>query len=503
MVIHKAGAWLAFAWALAGHAQAQPEPELRIDMALLSDGALQVRYTPPAASPEAGAVRELTFWNPIPGAHAAWRAAMMAPADDCTELTRRTLRIKDTPGCTAATVRVTPKLLALDATYQPAQAMGEAGEGGQGGVLAYTGHYTALLPGHALRWRWLVPTGGYLVQAGATHAHTATAVVEQLVSAATVDRSRVPSFESVRALGTHQYVWWGRSRPEQLHEGGGSLVLDPRVDAERAQRIRSALQGNMAALKAAYGRAPTGPVGVLVPLEESQRFHGDTTEGRMMRLQLPALTGPTAMSGRRLERFIAHETVHWWNAGVFQSDTLRPWLHEGHAEWAALMLQHQAGHEDAQAVRASVQAAIRSCLQLRGDLPAAQLPMGYSDLDDPYSCGLALMVLGQAMHRARAQAPSGASALQELATLHLENPVLGIPGFARWADGPPFANAPDAMRQLLTDLNQGFASGYLALARRVGLLAPADASVQAGGPAEPANAPVTLAPDALVRLGLP
>lgn len=486
--LRRQGAWAALAVAMASHA-APAEPELSIEMSLLPDGALQVRYTPP---PD---VRELTFWNPIPGAHDAWRAAMMAPADACTELTRRTLRIHDSPACSAATVRVTPKLLALDASYQPAEALGNVDErGGQGGLLAYTGHYTALLPGHALRWRWVVPPGGYLVQAGATHAQAQVAVVEQLVSPATVDRSRVPSYVSVRALGAHQYVWWGRWAPEQLPEGAGSLVLDPRLDAVRAQRIRTALQGDMAALKAAYGRGPAGPVGVLVPLEESQRFHGDTTEGRMMRLQLPAMAGPTAMTGTRLERFVAHEVAHWWNAGVFYSDALRPWLHEGHAEWVALLLQHRAGREDDQAVRASVEAAINTCLQLRGDLPAAQLPLGFSDVDDPYACGLALMVLAQALHHTRATAaPTPGSALNELASLHLDNPALGVVGFARWADGPPSATGPDPMRQLLTDLNLGFASGYRALAKRTGLVSAEPV---------PATQRLRLAPDALARLGV-
>ncbi len=233
-------------------------------------------------------------------------------------------------------MRVQPRPLALDLGYQPAQALSD------GGLLAYTGHYTVLLPGHALRWRWLVPADGYLVQAGAMHAQRQTPVVEQLVSAAGVARSRVPSYDSVRLLGAHQYVWWGRRAPEPLPDGGGSLVLDPRLDATRAERIRRALRGDMAALKDAYGQAPEGPVGVLVPVEQAQQFRGDTTDGRMMRLQLP--DNASAMPGPRLERFIAHEVTHWWNAGVFHSDALRPWLHEGHAEWAAQLLLHQAAN---------------------------------------------------------------------------------------------------------------------------------------------------------------
>ncbi len=88
--LRRQAAWAALAAGVAGHA-APAEPELSIDMSLLPDGALQVRYIPPPG------VRELTFWNPIPGAHEAWRAAMMSAADDCTELAPRGLRIKDDP----------------------------------------------------------------------------------------------------------------------------------------------------------------------------------------------------------------------------------------------------------------------------------------------------------------------------------------------------------------------------------------------------------------------
>ena len=418
--------------------------ELEIRVRMRDDGRLELRYTPPPG------VRELIFFEPIARAHQQWRGAMMTPADNCTTLNETAVVLRNNADCTSATVLVTPRTLVLDAVYQPAQPLSDGS-----GVLAYSGHYAVLLKGQGLRWRWDPPKGGTLVYQGRAF-HTA---VEQPFTAEEVDGVLDGKSRSVE-VGAGQYIFLGRRQARTLHNGG-TLVLDPGLDAARAGRIEHALQSDLDVLSQAYGVGLPGPGAVIVPQTDLPGYHGDTTYGRMMRLSLPR--DARTMDDHDLEQFVAHEVTHWWNHGVFDSDPSQPWLHEGHAEWMARLLLRADGQYDDARLRNDIETRLNNCLAARGERPAVSLKGGRQG-DDVYACGMSLMLLGQAQVQSRQTVRRPPIAL--LASLHSRSHPLDVASFIAWADGDTFGGP---MARLLLDPQQGFGSGFVASLQALGL----------------------------------
>ncbi len=419
--------------------------ELLIESALADDGALLLSYTPPVG------VTELKRWNRSEAARDFWRE-QIKPLDDCSSFDEDMIRLRPDVACKTVRLRIEPKLLSRVASYEAAQPISGTG------LIAYSGFYAAALPGQALRWRWLAPQDGYVLQAGQVERRGA----ELLVDAATVDRALALGVDEVEAwslLGARQYAYLGRA--PLLGFKGGSLVRDPTLDDARVGLIRGTLERTMQDLTLAYGAIPPGPVGVVASSSDLSGFQGDVSDGRMMRLRLDR-TPLEAEGADAVQQFVTHEAVHWWNMGLRHSDPTRPWLHEGHADWATLLMLRQHGVWDEATATTMSEQVLNHCLLARGNHPAASLPPGYSKQDDAYACGFALMMLAQAQ---RHNDQSERSPLALLATLHPRNAVLDTPRFATWADGA--ASGP--MHALLFDEKLPFASAYLARLQALGL----------------------------------
>lgn len=430
---------------LSGGARAGDAAELLISQRLLADGSLEVAYTPPPGQ------RELKFFDADSDAHQRWRGAMMKPQGSCTELTDTSIRLRASPECRTAVVRIQARTLALDATYEPAQPLSDGS-----GVLAYSGHVAVLLKGQALRWRWSPPQGGIVIHQGRVF----RAPVEQRASAEQVDQALAGApFEVTREIGAAQYAYIGSAKGLELL-AGGNLLLDPGLDRPRAERISRVLKYSLERLSKLYGIALPGPGAVVTAVSELPGFHGDTTSGRMMRLRLP--TQVETMPGTTLERFVTHEVVHWWNSGVFGTDQQRPWLHEGHAEWMARLLMREQGLIGDEELRADIESNLNNCVIARGSKAAAAMKPGRQG-DDVYACGMSLMLLGQAQRNAFDRKTV---ALAQMAPLHRMGRVLDVGAFVEWADaGSPQA----AMAQLLQDPKQAFDSGLLAQLKALGI----------------------------------
>jgi len=304
-------------------------------MTQLTDGGLELRYTPPAG------VTELEFLSDSEATRHFWRDQVRS-TDDCARIDGIRVLLDSSTGCRTAILHVKPRLMGEYATYEAALPMGSVG------VIGYTGHYLTASTGHDLRWRWTAPSGGYVLYQGKVE----TTAVETLVPAAAVDEalSAPDTAKSRSTLGGGQYIYFGHAEAAAVH--GGTLVHDPALDPGRLQLIRETLTSAMRSLGTAYGRWPDGPVGVVVTTTEDPGFQGDVTDGRMMSLRLSKLF-VTAGPVEPTMRFIDHEVTHWWNMGVFQSDDRQPWLHEGHADWVALLLTRQQGANADQAADAN------------------------------------------------------------------------------------------------------------------------------------------------------
>ena len=427
--------WMGLSALVAGALGAAPAMAgtVGIELAWQSPQAIRLTYTVPAG------VEALDLWQRDDAARLVWRD-MLTSVDGCARAEDGRLRFK--PGCRQGRFTIRPASLNRDATYEAAQPMG-----GQG-VLLHTTFYLATAPGHALQWRWVPPIQGTLIHDG--RVFRGPDRVRVSAGAVTAARSRPETSEAEEALWAHRHVYLGNAR--MLPLPGGVLVRDAPLDAAREQAILDTLTGSLTRLRQAYGQGPQGPVAVLPVTEDRPGWHGDTDAHRMMRLQLdrdPVRAG----SLLNLQQFVAHEAAHWWNAGVFHSDSGRAWLHEGHAEWVALLLTHQAGLRSARDVQENLERAVGQCQTIRDETPAASLPPGRGAGMEAYECGLALWSLA---HLKRAEA--GDDPLRRLADAHRLSPgLLTEARFADWADH----GATGPIHTLLLDERQGFRSGFV------------------------------------------
>lgn len=118
------------------------------------------------------------------------------------------------------------------------------------------------------------------------------------------------------------------------------------------------------------------------------RWRGDTTPGFTVALRFHGdeWVEPTAKSQALLTRSIAHEAFHFWNGEMAQSNDSesQPWLHEGSAEYAAIVT----GNPEEGPVEANVQAALNECSAV---LQAQALAGGIGRRGRaPYACGVVI-----------------------------------------------------------------------------------------------------------------
>lgn len=416
-------------------AGAAPAGELLIEQRVTEDGTLLVRYTPPDG------VRELPLFNRQDTMRTVW-GEMATPLGHCaTVALEPRVTITLAAGCSSAIFRVTPRLLNRYAVNEPALAVGSSA------VMAYLGFYTAVLPGHAVRWRWMPGVGGHALVAGDVAGHPIERVlpVAQANFAAADGGDTQAGFD---ASGSHEYVLIGKAPMERL--AGGVLVHDGVIDAALLAAVRNALSQVTARLTRAYGRPLPGPwVVVASDAPGLGGFRGDVTGGRMMSLRFDRAVPKHFVGAAQVHRFVAHEVTHWWDTGLYRTDMNRPWIHEGHADWMAELLMREAGLYDAEHWRSSLEAALNNCQFARGDRPSATLPPGFNRQDDTYACGQVLMLLAQSARPRDAAPVDIAASLFRGSTAPIDAEAV-----AQWSDG----GKTGAMHRLLLDRQQGFLS---------------------------------------------
>lgn len=422
---------IAFALTQALAASQAAASSLVIRAELGTGGELLVRYQPPAG------IRELPFWRRAEHGQQGWRSHMARAGDDCTELLSTALRLR--PGCSQAVLRITPRLLAAYATYEPAQPLLD----GQG-VLSHTSHYAVALPGTAIDWQWQAPPGGVVLRHGTVHRtharwHTSADVVDRLL--------REPAMPPPPGSGLGDMIFTGTA---QVHdEGVAWAVVDSTLPADSRRRLVRRVADAVQDYARAYGRALPGRATLLLTAAEESGQHGDVADGWTMRLRLPH-TGPPSEGALAL--FIAHEAAHWWNTGLFQVDPAHAWLHEGHAEWLAHWQVLERGPLTRQQWLERVESQINLCLLEWGDRPwksHAGPRRGGAD----YSCGMAVMLLAQSPHGGGSKA---------LAGLHLVDRPLDTARVVAWG-GPTVDLGP-----LLQEDGQRFDAGVVQRLRRLG-----------------------------------
>ena len=436
---------------LAGCAAATPPVDVSpaVDISFEQDSAhrLLVRYQAPAD------VARLEFLLADDRFDRAFRTPFMKPADDCGALVPAGIALRHGAGCErGALFVVEPRVMGLDAMYEPAQPSSD------GGVLFYTGYYAAAAPQLPIRWRFTPSAGDYVIDDSWRSDAPRQVALGLVFDGAKAQGDQRNADDWLVAQHAQQYVFLGHTPMTQT--GGLLWVHDPALPQVIVDTVGRAGPVAWDAYARAAGRAPDGQTAIVMlgaPGGGHFGYHGDRTEGHMLRLSFAQSdVSPDARQLEQWSTFVAHETAHLWNHGVFKSDADRPWLHEGDAEWIALNAMHGAGLLSDRTLVDELQSRVDACLLVRGARPAATMPQGRRQ-DDPYGCGVALQLLGQA--RLHANAATGAmSPLDAWGALHRAHPQLDVAGFADFFD----ASGAPTMRTLLLDPSTPFAATYSA-----------------------------------------
>jgi hypothetical protein len=187
----------------------------------------------------------------------------------------------------------------------------------------------------------------------------------------------------------------------------GAVIVAP-PDAPR--ELHDAAAGEMRAAMRFYTQAlgvslPTEPVLVIAGGGEGQGQVGDVTPGPFvsMRFYGSAWGPPTPESRAMLARFVSHEAFHFWNGSLAHHAQDAPtWLHEGGADYAALLSAHNTGALDEAGVRAALGEALTRCrdgLRQRGDVGMNSIDFLPQQIR--YPCGIVIQWAADlSMHRA-------------------------------------------------------------------------------------------------------
>ena len=416
-----------------------------IDISQDAQHRLVVRYRAPAA------VTHLDFLQHGARFDDEARTPLMQAADDCGALVPGGLTLRHGPGCEqGAAFVVVPRTMGLYAMNEPAQPSSD------GGVIFYSGYYAAAAPGLGIRWRFTPAAGDYGIDDSRRH-DTAWQVETGRYEGAKAQGDQRDDEAWIKAQHATHYVFLGHTPMTQ--SGGLLWVRDPALPAAIVDTVGRAGPLAWDAYARAAGRQPEGQVTVVMisaPAGGQLTYHGDRTEGNMLRLSFTQSdTPPGARDIESWSAFVAHETAHLWNHGVFWSDMAQPWLHEGDADWAAFNAMHDAGLLSDRTFADQLQSHVARCLATRGERVAAVLNAGWSGEDEPYACGLALQLLGFA--RVHAAHPE-ATPLAVWGALHRAHRTLDAAGFAQFFDD----GADPVFQRLLLDDRTPFASTYRA-----------------------------------------
>jgi hypothetical protein len=174
------------------------------------------------------------------------------------------------------------------------------------------------------------------------------------------------------------------------------LIADPATPAWLVERSEQALAAAVAAYAEALGRKlPRKPLLIVLHRPSQRNFNiGDVTPGGITSLRFYGDTWkqPDELAAKGIQTFVLHEAFHFWNGGLAHHEEGTPtWLHEGGAEYAALVVGFRdkvLGEEDVRLRLGQALDRCRSGLEHQGDKGLAQIPFLSNQLR--YPCGMVL-----------------------------------------------------------------------------------------------------------------
>lgn len=173
-----------------------------------------------------------------------------------------------------------------------------------------------------------------------------------------------------------------------------TIVADPEMPRWLIDRSSTDLVSAVRLFTRAIGvKLPRKPVLIVKNINDGTSFVGDVTPGSVTAIRFHgAQSGLSEAEIIRIQGFIRHEAFHFWNGGVASHAEGTPsWLHEGGAEYAALMAGRSSGALNDADVAQHLTSALASCktaLESEGNKPIAKL--GFLSSQVRYPCGMIL-----------------------------------------------------------------------------------------------------------------
>ncbi len=172
------------------------------------------------------------------------------------------------------------------------------------------------------------------------------------------------------------------------------VVADPGTPRWLVDRSQAELATAVRYFTKAMGmKLPRTPVLIVKNIEDGTGFVGDVTPGSVTALRFHgAASGLPTSEINRIQGFVLHEAFHFWNGGVARVAKGTPsWLHEGGADYAALMAGHTSGTLSDADVSQRLADALTNCksgLESEGNKPLAALSFLSNRVR--YPCGMIL-----------------------------------------------------------------------------------------------------------------
>ncbi|MBX9575645.1 MAG: hypothetical protein K2X07_08405 [Caulobacteraceae bacterium] len=193
-----------------------------------------------------------------------------------------------------------------------------------------------------------------------------------------------PTFDGYLYLGPASAVSRGRS-------GGIRIGSAAPSAAERA--LFEGFDPALEFFARAFGPLPHAPVMAITSQGTGPiPFRGDVTDGGVISIRFHGDLGePDADARLQIQHFAFHETSHLWNSHLAKPLDGPRWLHEGGAEYLALVAAVSTGHLTEAQARASLSQSLTDCSTALADRPDARARI--SGGPAVYSCGAVIQWL--------------------------------------------------------------------------------------------------------------
>lgn len=199
-----------------------------------------------------------------------------------------------------------------------------------------------------------------------------------------------PAFGGISA---DRYVYIGPR--DYVTEGLATFVTPPDLPPWIGDLVKSRFGNVLQLYQTRIGRALPAPPTVMMtfnPGAAATSYRGDVSAGRIMSLRFrgPGWEERGADDSFTITHLIAHEAFHFWNGYLFNPRPTAepPWLHEGAAEYAALLAEQDMEEIDEDGLREDLQRRLNGCIAALG-LDSLR-SLGTSSGNVAYDCGVVI-----------------------------------------------------------------------------------------------------------------